>query len=348
MKRFLKIHTVLILLGVLVVGNTTGWSITTNVATTAGQFLKIGVGTRATAMGEAFVAVANDASALYWNPAGLGLLKHREFLFTQTKWIADIQYSFLGAVMPLKGRGTIGGYIAYLGSGEMPVRTEESPEGTGETFMVQDLAVAVVYGVPFTDRFSFGMAFKYIGEKIWHMQAGTFGVDIGIHFKTYLKGINIGMNFANFGGKMRLMGEDTRFIYNIDPERDPNSTPNVVADLRTESFQLPMRFQVGLSGPLPRLFASSLLRGIWAVDFITPNDNTPYFNVGTELYVGPFLTLRLGHRWIFLTDREGGFTAGLGFQAYKPKSPWKLYLDYSYLGVGRLQEAHRFGLRMQF
>ncbi len=313
-----------------------------NVGTRAAQFLKIGVGMRATAMGDAFVAVANDASALYWNPAGLSRVSRRQVIFNQANWIAGIRFGYVGMVWPLPNRGTIGGAMTYLGSGEMKVRTEDAPEGTGETFEVNDLALTFAYGLPFTDRFSFGFAFKYISEQIWHMSASAYAIDLGIHFDTDFHGIQLGMNLSNFGGKMRLMGEDTRFIYNIDPNRNPNHTPNVVADLRTDAFDLPTRFQVGLSGPLP------VLPGIWAVDFVTPNDNYAYLNAGAEVQLGRFLSLRAGYRGLFNYEMEGGLTAGAGFRITSPRLPWKLNLDYSYLDFGRLQNAQRFGVLLVF
>ena len=63
--------------------------------TATAQFLKIGVGARATAMGDAFVAVANDASALYWNPAGISQFQTNEIIVSQTNWFVDIQHQFL-------------------------------------------------------------------------------------------------------------------------------------------------------------------------------------------------------------------------------------------------------------
>jgi len=62
------------------------------------QFLKIGVGARASALGDAFVAIANDVSALYWNPAGLVQFKNDEIIFSHNKWVVDINHDFLGGV----------------------------------------------------------------------------------------------------------------------------------------------------------------------------------------------------------------------------------------------------------
>ena len=65
--------------------------------TTAAQFLKIGVGARALAMGGAYAATSNDATALYWNPAGLSSLKKNEILLDHQDWILDVDLDFVGA-----------------------------------------------------------------------------------------------------------------------------------------------------------------------------------------------------------------------------------------------------------
>jgi hypothetical protein len=69
-----KISTIIIILLLLVTHSFAA----SKVGTTAAQFLKIGVGSRAVGMGGAFVAVADDITSLYWNPGGLGRLNHNE------------------------------------------------------------------------------------------------------------------------------------------------------------------------------------------------------------------------------------------------------------------------------
>src|SRR4030067_1016458 len=65
------------------------------------QFLKIGVGGRASALGDAFVAISNDASALYWNPAGLVQFQDNQVMFSHNSWVVDINHEFLGVVYHL-------------------------------------------------------------------------------------------------------------------------------------------------------------------------------------------------------------------------------------------------------
>jgi len=70
----------------------------------AGEFLKIPVGARAVGMGGAFVAVADDATAPWWNPAGLVYLPYREVLPQHSEQFGNlVNHDYLGAVFPLGG-----------------------------------------------------------------------------------------------------------------------------------------------------------------------------------------------------------------------------------------------------
>ena len=78
------------------------------VGTTAATFLEIPVGARAIGMGGAFVGTANDVTSLFWNPAGIARLNHREALFSHTNWIADMMFNFAGAAVPIGDFGSLG------------------------------------------------------------------------------------------------------------------------------------------------------------------------------------------------------------------------------------------------
>ncbi len=117
----------------------------TKVGTTAAQFLKLGVGARAIALGGTFVAQANDLSALYWNPAGLSNLNGSAVQLARTDYLAGINYNFVGFGTSLGSAGTIAASLIFLDSGSMQVRTEEAPEGTGEEFDVQNFALQLSY-----------------------------------------------------------------------------------------------------------------------------------------------------------------------------------------------------------
>ena len=102
--------------------------------TTTANFLEIGVGSRATSMGDAYVAVANDVSSIYWNPAGLSHVTNSSALFSIHPWLVDIDMMFAGGAFVVPSLGVIGLGITHLDYGEMDVTNLQYQDGTGERF----------------------------------------------------------------------------------------------------------------------------------------------------------------------------------------------------------------------
>jgi len=144
MKRLL---TVVLICGsaVFVASAQSGSQDVSKSGTTAAAFLEIGVGAQAVGMGGAYVSVANNATALHWNPAGVASLSEMTIDVVHTNWIADTRFDFAGAVLPLGSVGTLGFSLTALSMGDMKVRTVEMPEGTGEYFSAGDLAAGISY-----------------------------------------------------------------------------------------------------------------------------------------------------------------------------------------------------------
>lgn len=318
--------------------------ISTNVSKvgiTAAPFLTIGVGAKATAMGSAFVGTADDASALYWNPAGIARLNNPQGIFSHINWIADLGFDFIGFVMPAGNFGTVGASITSLSMDDMLVRTEERPQGTGEYFTSSDLALALSYAVNLTDRFSIGFTGKYIRQQIWKETAQGFAIDIGTLFTTGFNGMRIGATLSNFGTEMQMTGEDLVYYHDIDPQHLGNND-EIFAELKTDSWPLPLTFQVGLA---MELLQSDYNRVTFAVDAIQPTDNTESLNLGMEYALNEWFFLRGGYSNLFLRDSEEGFTFGTGVDMNKIyKIP--LRFDYGYSDFGRLKDIHCFALTL--
>ena len=136
--------------------------------TTAAQFLKVSQGARAAGMGSAFVAVADDASSMFWNVAGIARQDNNTVIFDHTQWIAGLSYNFIAGSINLGNFGTIG--MSFIGSnyGEMNVTTIDEPDGTGSVFTVSDVAVSVGWAINLTDNFSIGFNPKVIQQTIWN------------------------------------------------------------------------------------------------------------------------------------------------------------------------------------
>lgn len=313
------------------------------VGITAAPFLTIGVGARALSMGGAFVATANDASALYWNPGGLAPLQRTEMLFVHTRWVADTNFDFAGAVLPLGDAGTLGLSITSLTTGDMAVRTIERPEGTGELFSGADLAIALSYSRSLTDRFSIGINVKYINQRIWHESASGAAIDLGTLFVTGFHGLRIGATLSNFGSDMRMEGKDLLVFHDTDPTIGGNND-RVPSKIETQSWSLPLNFQFGLA---MEIVQSDRHRMTVAADAMHPSDNTESVNFGGEYAWQEKVFLRGGYRDLFLRDGEQSFAVGGGVaMRFLGNVRWKF--DYAFADFGRLENEQRFSVAVEF
>lgn len=313
--------------------------------TTAASFLEIGVGAAANGMGGAFVARANDASALYWNVGGIAGHTENEVILVHTNWLADTRFDYAGLILVLGEFGNLGFSFTSLSMGDMKVRTIEQPEGTGEYFSAGDIAVGVSYARFLTDRFSVGITGKFIQESIWHMSAIAFAFDAGTIFRTdLLGGMTIGATLANFGTPMRLEGRDARSFIRID-ETKQGSNENIPVDIEMDSWDLPLYFQIGVSSPVVNVEDYKLTV---SADALVPNNDYQSLNVGAEFTFMDVLSLRGGYNSLFLQDSEGGLTFGVGVNSQMLLSLATVYFDYAYRDFGRLNNVHNFSIGIKF
>ncbi len=315
----------------------------TNVATTSAPFLEIGVGARAIGMGGAFVATANDVSALYWNPSGIARQHRPAIIFVHTNWIADVSFDYAGAIVPLGRAGTLGASITSLSMEDMLVRTVDQPEGTGEYFQVNDMAIALSYGFNLTERFSIGFTGKYVHQKIWKEGAQGFALDIGTLFTTGLNNMRIGASLTNFGSDLQMTGDDLLVYHDPDPNQLGNND-RIFAEYQTQKWPLPLNFQAGLA---MEVFQTNSNRLTVATEAMHPINNTESMHLGMEYAFKELFFLRGGYRNLFLQDSEEGYTLGAGFSS-RLMNNFRVTLDYAYADFGRLNNAQRFSLCLGF
>lgn len=316
----------------------------TKVGTTAANFLKIGVGARAIGMGGAYVALASDASGMYWNPAGIALVNGGEAFFNHTTWIADINFDYAGMVFSVPSVGTFGLNATFLTMAEMERTTEYYPEGTGQRFKAGSYALALTYARSLTDRFSIGINAKYIREYILNSAASGMAIDIGTLFITQFRGLRIGANITNFGTKMRMSGRDILVQYDIDSQREGNND-KLNADLGTDKFDLPLNLRVGIAYDVLQDIENNHL---WlAVDAIHPNDNVESLNLGAEYLLYNLVSLRAGYSSLFADESEKGLTFGAGIQ-YKFMNSIEARIDYAYESFGRFDNVQKFSIVLGF
>lgn len=183
-------------------------------------FLLISPGARAAGMGEAFVAVADDATAAYWNPAGLAFQDGREIMLMHCNWlpqlVSDMYYEFVAYRQYFESLGgTIGGNITFLNMGEQVNTAEYTEDGQPVVlgyFHSWDLAVTLCYATKLTPNLGLGVGLRYIHSHLAPIGAGTekgkgvadgFAVDVGILYKMpFVRGLSFGANLSNMGPKI--------------------------------------------------------------------------------------------------------------------------------------------------
>ena len=143
--------------------------------TTTASFLKIGVGARAAAMGEAFTAVASDGTSLYWNPAGLTQLKTKGISATYNSWFGEIKQGYLSLTLPLS-KGTMGLGTDYVDMGKLEGRDVEG-NPTGD-FTARDTHIFIGYARKLK-KSSWGLTVGWLQDVIKDDGKNAFLANIG-------------------------------------------------------------------------------------------------------------------------------------------------------------------------
>jgi hypothetical protein len=300
-----------------------GAEIFEKVGTAGAQFLKIGVGARAVGMGEAFVAVADDGSAIWWNPAGVARITLNgvsKLTLNHSTWPADISHEFVGYAFAYHGLpGSYAFSSTILQMDPIAVRTEFSPEGTGENFDAGSFNLCATWAKNLIDPFSFGVNAKYIHMGLADENADGFVVDIGTLYYTGYKTIRIGMAIQSLGPSMKFL---------------------------EQSFPMPTMFRVGTAADIIQSEDHNLLA---AFEFDHPSDNAERASVGGEYSLKSFepnvlLQVRGGYR--FNRDEEG-LAAGFGVRFPTGSSSF-MRVDYAYSDMKFLNGTHKISAELEF
>lgn len=290
------------------------------------QFLKIGAGARAAAMAEAFVSIADDATALHYNPAGIVQFAENQVHFSHTSWLVDLQHEFAGAVVRLTNNDAVGLSFTSLHTGDMEITTETQPFGTGRYFSFGDVAIGLTYARAMTAQFSFGATVRYVEETIDVLKTRAFMIDIGTYYRTGLGSTRFSVTVSNFGG-------------NVSPEGEVRlNDGNTVRSF--QEFSPPTLFKIGFAfEPIE----TDMHRLTTAVQLNHPNDNSENLALGAEYSWSRLFHIRAGYK---INVDEESLTAGAGFTANMDFA--RGTVDYAFSEFGRLGGVHRISVTMEF
>jgi hypothetical protein len=304
-----------------------GAEIFAKVGTIGAQFLKVGVGGRGVAMGESFVAIADDASALYWNPAGIAQLEGKsQILLSHATWPADIGHEFAGYVFQYGGiPGVIGVSLNVLQMDPMIRTTEYHPDGINvagsqdlEQFDAGDMAIGLSYAQFLTDKFAFGGTMKWVHQGLEDEFAEGLNFDFGTLYNTGFRTVTIGMTIQSIGPTMKF----------IDQEFSPPTT-----------------FKLGVAMDAYRSEQHALLT---SAEFNHPSDNAERANLGLEYAYSPIERVSLALRGGYMANRDvQDYT--LGFGVYFPTSASATAnVNYAFSNLNELGASHLIGVILSY
>lgn len=288
--------------------------------TTTADFLELGVGARAIALGQAYTAAADEATAVYWNPADLTLVSGRSATLMHALYLDSSFFDYAGYAQNLGAAGAVGLGLQYFSAGSIG-ETDAAGSDAG-TFNPYDLAVTASYartleGFDFMDDLnglSIGVSAKYIQSRII-ASAQTAAADVGFLSKPYLDGrLRASLVIANMGGQLKY-----------EQQSDP----------------LPLAFTAGTA-----FQASKSL--LFTFDARFPRDDRANAGVGSEYVVakdGPWsLAGRLGFNTQTVGSIDGLTGLAIGFGVGFGKGS----VDYAFVPLGGLGQAHRLSLTYGF
>lgn len=308
-------------------------------STSGAQSLNITPGARADGMGRAFVALPDDATANWWNPAALADRKDHVFSLMHTKLVPgladDVYYEYLGYAMNLPGWGGVGVSFIYLGYGKS-VATDEGGIVLGD-FTSYELSPQVSIGTEIIPGLAAGLTLKWVYVNLapdWATRdridgtGDTFGADLGALYRIRALPVigwptNLGVNVQNLGPNISYIDQN---------QSDPIGR-NLKVGFATKAFQtVAADGAPGLSAIISYDFNKSLIY----------SDEKPIHNVGAELGYQNAFALRTG----YIYDKAGDIkdpTFGVGFNISR------FAIDYASVPQAEeLERVNKFSLSYNF
>jgi Type IX secretion system protein PorV len=298
------------------------------IGTTGFQFLKIAPDARSVGMATSYIAVVNDVSAVYWNPAGLTKTDTFDFnvMAGHTAYYGNTTLNHLAASYKIGTESYLGFGLVYFNSGIMDVTTEYMPFGTGQTFRAVDVALGLSFAQALTESFSFGATAKYVFEGIAGININTVVFDFGFQYDVGLANTRFAVSMNNFGFNATPQG-----TIEVDKGNGPETVDNF------EQVSTPSVFRLGIAwDPIKK--DKNLLT--LSAQLNHPTDNNETLGIGTEYVWNNLLFLRAGY---LIGEDETGLPY-FGFGLKLKRRFGALLFDYGFNNKSRLGIAHKFSI----
>ena len=275
----------------------------------AAAFLKIDSGARAAAMGGAYTAVGDDASSVFYNPAGAAFAVKNELMLSHGEWLAGLKHEHAAYLRPVSSRLTL-----FTGLTALIVPSLDKLDANGDkigSFSAMDGAAGAGLALALAGDLFGGLSAKTVYQQADGRKALAYALDLGL-IKTYGDTVRLGLAAQNIGTSLKLY---------------------------SGSFSLPRTYRGG---------AAYRVRGIaWlTAEGVKAGESDIVFAAGAEGEY-PFslkekVFARLGCRVGSSRNAGAVISAGAGLRSND------LRIDYAFSPIGDLGDTHRISLTIEF
>lgn len=265
-----------------------------------GSYLQVPIGARPTAMGGAYIAVANDGAGALYNPAGLSTIEKKMFASSYRAMDLDRKLGYLFLMFPTRLNSSLGFHYLYAGSGDVDARNTDG-DLLGWQLAENHHVFSIIFAKRFERWFSAGIKMNYMYTRYWEMSANTVGFDLGTMF--YISQLfnrvqrdRLPIQDIRVGLTLRAVG--ATFDWNSEEYVSEHLGRSFPAVEQQDDF--PMEYGLGLSGRL-------LDRRLWVATDLKKNvEQDLMFHAGAEYFIKPQFAVRAGFS-------DGRLTAGTGY-----------------------------------
>ena len=274
--------------------------------TASGLMLRLGVSAKVTGISEAFTGLANDENSLFYNSAGLANISSGIISLNHMEWFQDVRIDNINFAYKFSSNFGSAISISHMWLPSIQGFNEQGLET--ESFDVSSSVLNLGFGYKIIPGFSLGFGLKYFQDRLAEYNASGAAFDLGMHMKTIVPGLTMGLAVQNMGG-------------------------NIIYDKRAQ--RIPITYRAGLAYDIPNINL------ILATDAVKSVDSDFVFNFGTEYNFVEYVTIRLGNR--FSSSEAFTPSFGVGFQYNR-----QFFINYTFYNLSVLGSTHRFGFTFQF
>jgi len=302
MEKALKSILILIFITCLVQAQTPSSS----GGTASVLMLRLGTSAKVTGISEAFTGLANDENALFYNVSGLANINSGIFSLNHMEWFQDVRIDNIG--FAYKFGSNFGSAISISHMWMKSIDGFNEQGIATNPFNVSSSIINMGFGYKIVSGFSIGFGAKYFQDKLADYTGSGVSFDLGMHIKTAVPGLTMGMAVQNLGA-------------------------NVIYDKKAQ--RIPITYRAGFALNIPNAnltFVSDAVKSV---------DSDYLFNLGTEYNFVENITIRMGNR--FSSNETFTPSFGIGFQYNR-----QFFINYTFYNLDVLGSTHRFGFTYEF